>query len=97
MTLYDKLGAIPFSAWEDELPILEACARESQRISFTSIALRRNIREEIKIGEQVVKRGDFLVYSVADAHLNPEYYPEPHNFTGHALMPVSSPFRRVLP
>jgi len=78
--LYEKLGAIPVTAWEDELPILDACIRESQRISFTGAALRRNLREEIKIGEQVVKPGDFLVYSLADVHLNSEYYPEPYKY-----------------
>ena len=91
-TLYEKLGAIPFSAWEDELPILEACTRESQRISFSSIALRRNVREEFKIGGQVVRRGDFLVYSVADAHLNPKYYPEPYKYDpGRWLRPDPVP------
>jgi len=79
-TLSEKLGAIPVSAWEDELPILEACTRESQRISITGTTLRRNIRAEMKIGEQVVKRGDFLAYSLGDVHLNPEYYPEPYKF-----------------
>ena len=79
-TLHEKLGAIPMSAWEDELPILEACIRESHRISFNGLNLRRNLREDIKIGEQVIKRGDFIAYSMADAHLNPEYYPEPQKY-----------------
>ena len=79
-TLYEKLAAIPLSAWEDELPIFDACTRESHRISFVNIALRRNVCEEVKIGEQVIKPGDFLIYSLADAHLNPEYYPEPYKY-----------------
>jgi len=79
-TLCEEFGAIPLSAWEDELPILEACTRESQRVSLSTIALRRNLREEMKIGERVVKRGDLLVYSFADVHLNPEYYPEPYKY-----------------
>jgi len=28
-TVSEKLGAIPMSAWEDELPTLEACIQES--------------------------------------------------------------------
>ena len=79
-TLYDKLGAIPVSAWEDELPILDACIRESQRISISGVALRRNLRGEMKIGEQVVKPGDFLAYALGDVHLNPEIYPEPYKY-----------------
>ena len=90
--LHEKLAAIPVSAWEDELPILEACIRESHRIVLTGVALRRNVREEIKIGEQVVRRGDFLAYSVTDVHLNPEYYPEPYKYDpGRWLRPDPIP------
>jgi len=90
--VHEKLGAIPFSAWDEELPILEACTRESHRISHSFVTLRRNLREEIKIGEQVVKRGDFLAYSVADVHLNPEYYPEPYKYDpGRWLRPDPVP------
>ena len=91
-TLYERLSVIPLSAWEDELPILDACIRESQRICLTMVPLRRNIREDIKIGGKVVKRGDFLAYSVDDVHLNPEYYPEPHKYTpGRWLRPDPVP------
>ena len=91
-TLAEKLGAIPISVWEDGLPILEACTRESQRISITGATLRRNVREEMKIGEQVVKRGDFLAYSLGDVHLNPEYYPDPYKYDpGRWLRPDPVP------
>ena len=90
--LHEKLAAIPVSAWEDEVPILEACIRESQRIIATGLTFRRNVREEIKIGGQVVRRGDFLAYSVADVHLNPEYYPEPYKYDpGRWLRPDPVP------
>ena len=91
-TLHEKLAAVPVSAWEDELPILEACIRESQRISFVNIALRRNLHGEVKIWKQVVERGDFLAYSLADVHLNPEYYPEPYKYDpGRWLRPDPVP------
>jgi cytochrome P450 len=91
-TLHEKLGAVPISAWEGELPILEACTRETQRIVGTGLTLRRNIREEIKIGEQVVRRGDFLAYSLGDIHLNPECYPEPYKYDpGRWLRPDPVP------
>ena len=92
VTLSEKLEAISVSAWEDELPTLDACIRESQRTSMTGAVLRRNIREETKIGEQVVKRGDFLAYLLADVHLNPEYYPEPYKYDpGRWLRPDPLP------
>ena len=91
-TLHEKLAAVPVSAWEDELPVLEACTRESQRIVHNTVALRRCVQKEMKIGEQVVKRGDFLVYSMADVHLNPEYYSEPHKYDpGRWLRPDPVP------
>ena len=90
--LYEKFGAIPISVWDDELPTLEACARETQRILGAGIALRRNLREDTKIGGRVVKRGDFLVYSFGEAHVNPEYYPEPHKYDpGRWLRPDPVP------
>jgi len=91
-TLAEKLGAIPFSAWEDELPTFEACTRESQRISITLLTLRRNLHEEVKIGKRVVKRGDFVAYSMSDVHLNPDYYPEPYKYDpGRWLRPDPLP------
>jgi len=46
----------------------------------------------MKIGEQVVKRGDFLAYSLGDVHLNPEYYPEPYKYDpGRWLRPDPLP------
>lgn len=79
-TVYEKLAAIPVSAWEDELPTLDACSRESLRIVFSGVALRRNLGEEVNINGQVVERGDFVAYGLADVHLNPEYYPEPYKY-----------------
>ena len=91
-TLHEKLAAVPASAWEDELPVLDACIWESQRIAIMAVTLRRNVQKEMKIGEQVVKRGDFLVYSLADVHLNLEYYPEPHKYDpGRWLQPDPVP------
>jgi len=55
-THHEKLAAVPVSAWEAKLPILEACTRESQRIVATGVVLRRNFREEIKICGQAVNR-----------------------------------------
>lgn len=79
-TLHEKLGAVPLSAWEDELPTIDACIRETQRISLNGVLLRRNVREDVKVGGQIVRRGDFLAYPVDEVHLNPEYYPDPYKY-----------------
>ena len=92
MAVHEKLAAVPVSGWDDELPILDACTRESQRIIIDGITLRRNVQKEVKIGTQVVKRGNFLVYPMANVHLNPEYYPEPYKFDpGRWLRPDPVP------
>lgn len=91
-TTYDKLSAIPLSAWEEELPILDACTRESQRLAMSGALLRRNIYENINIGGKVVKRGDFVTYPTTEVHLNPEYYPAPHEYDpGRWLRPDPVP------
>ena len=54
-TLSEKLGTIPISTWEDKLPILNACIRESQQIYHTVFTIRRNLRGEMRIGGQVVR------------------------------------------
>jgi cytochrome P450 len=79
-TLGEKLGAVPISGWQNELPMLDACLQETHRICLTPMAFRRNLGKEINIGGQVVKRGDFVVYPIAEFHLNPEFYPEPYKF-----------------
>ena len=59
---------------------MEACIKESQRVSMAKVLLRRNLRDEFRIGGKVVARGDFLAYSLCDAHLNSEYYPDPDRY-----------------
>ena len=91
-TICDKLSAIPLEAWDDELPILDACNRESHRLSFTGVVLRRNVRKDINIGGKVVKFGDFLTYSLSEVHLNQECYPEPQKYDpGRWLRPDPAP------
>lgn len=91
-TLYEKLRAIPFSAWEKEFPTLDACIRESQRIVLASARVRRNIGQEFNICGQIVKRGDFVAYAAGDTHLNPEYFPEPEKYDpGRWLRPDPVP------
>ena len=61
-------------------------------MSTTITPFRRNLGEDTKIGGRVVRRGDFLVYPPSDAHLNPDYYPEPHKYDpGRWLRPDPVP------
>ena len=91
-TVYDKLSTIPLEAWETEMPVFEACVRETQRIALTGIAMRRNLRDDVPVGDKLIKGGDFLVYLPNDIHMNPEYYPNPHKYDpGRWLRPDPVP------
>ncbi|KAF9522381.1 cytochrome P450 [Crepidotus variabilis] len=74
------LSSIPFDAWESELPIVDLIIRETIRLSFNVTVPRRNLGKDIVIQDTVVKKGDFLVYSLGDANLNPEIYRNPEEF-----------------
>ena len=90
--LSEKLKAIPIFAWEKEDPLLEICTWESQRIAITGVVLQRNLRRGTKISGRAIRQGDFLGYPLADAHLNPKYYPEPYQFDpGQWLRPGPIP------
>ena len=78
--LHQRLASIQVSAWEEEMPILELIIRETLRISITGLTFRRNVLEDLTFSGGLVKPGDFLAYSVADAHLNPEIYSRPNEF-----------------
>ena len=85
--LHKRLAAIHFSAWEDEMPVLELIIRETLRLSINGTALRRNVQEDLTFTGGVVKPGDFVAYSVADAHLNPEIYSRPNDFDPSRFSP----------
>jgi cytochrome P450 len=78
--LHQRLASIHVSAWEEEMPVLELIIRETLRISFNGLSLRRNLLEDLTFSGGLVKPGDFVVYSLADVHLNPEIYSRPYEF-----------------
>ena len=47
-------------------------------VSFA--ALRRNVGKELMLENVVIKRRDFLLYSLGRTHMDPEIYPEPTKF-----------------
>ena len=85
--LHQRLASIKVSAWEDEMPVLDLIIRETLRISFTGLALRRNLLEDLTFSGGLVKPGDFVAYSFADVHLNPEIYSRPNEFDPYRFLP----------
>jgi cytochrome P450 len=78
--LHEGLASMPLSAWEEDLPILDLCLRETIRIHLPGAALRRNIHDDLHIGDKVIDKGAFIAYSVADVHLNSNIYSDPEKF-----------------
>ncbi|KAF8957826.1 cytochrome P450 [Flammula alnicola] len=92
--LHKQLASIPLVAWEDESPILEAVIRETLRLTMTGAPTRRVVPNDLKIGGIVVKSGEFIVSSQADAHLNPAIYTNPHAFDPDRFGPGREEDRR---
>ncbi|KAF8884765.1 cytochrome P450 [Gymnopilus junonius] len=80
LPLHKRLAVIPLGAWEDQLPSVELVLKETLRLTSAGSIIRRNVQHDITVDRVVVKRGDFLTYQVADAHLNPEIYSNPLEF-----------------
>jgi cytochrome P450 len=78
--LHKRLSAIPVTAWEDSMPVLDAVQRETLRLINTGTALRRNVIEDLNVDGKAVEKGAFLAYSIADVHLNPDIYRDPLRF-----------------
>ena len=78
--LHQRLASIHISAWEDEMPVLDLIIRETVRIILNGLSLRRNLLEDLTFSGGLVKPGDFVAYSLADVHLNPEIYSRPNEF-----------------
>ncbi|KAG6860948.1 hypothetical protein C0995_005778 [Termitomyces sp. Mi166 len=81
--LRHRLARIPLSAWENEMPILDSVIRETLRLVSAGTLLRRNIGQDVEIGDREgskIGRGEFLAFSMADVHYNPEIYDEPMSF-----------------
>ena len=62
------------------MPVLDLIIRETVRINLNGLSLRRNLLEDLTFSGGLVKPGDFIAYSLADVHLNPEIYLRPNEF-----------------
>lgn len=84
LPLLDQLQYLPADTWDQGLPNLYLCLRESIRMQLIGTAFRRNNSgREIPLpgtATEVLAPGQFVVYNIADAHYNPAIYPEPREF-----------------
>ena len=85
--LHQRLASIHVSAWEEEMPVLDLIIRETLRINMNRLSLRRNVLEDLTLSGVLIKPGDFVAYSLADVHLNPEIYSLPNEFDPSRFAP----------
>ena len=61
-SLMDQLANIPVEAWETEFKFLDCCLKDSIRLQLLGSAFRKNISgEDVRIGDEIVPPGAFLV------------------------------------
>ncbi|KAF8604865.1 cytochrome P450 [Ceratobasidium sp. AG-I] len=76
----ERFSVIPPQVWENEMPILEACLRETIRLIFSGALLRRVTTGDIELTGKTIPNGTFLTYLTSQTHIDPEIYPNPTKF-----------------
>lgn len=79
-SISSRLAQIPISAWEDEMPVMDACIRETLRLTLHAVPFRRNMGTDFVLGGANIRRGDFMAYPIDDVHFREPFYPDPHRF-----------------
>lgn len=76
-SLSEQLGKVPPSAWEQELPVVDMCIRETIRVVMTGVLLRRSFGEDVKFGQNKVQPGTFVGFPLTSVHHDPKIYSNP--------------------
>ncbi|QRW22056.1 cytochrome P450 family protein [Rhizoctonia solani] len=76
----ERFSKIPPQAWEDDMPVMEFCIRETIRLIFSGAALRRVSSGDTEIDGKKIPNGTYLVYSTGETHSDPNIYPNPSQY-----------------
>lgn len=75
------LSAIPPEVWDESMPVLDLCLRETIRTVLSVISLRRVLNDDgVKINGVKVDKGGFVAYSFAETHFNENIYNDPERW-----------------
>lgn len=77
LRLAEQLAQVPPEVWDEEMPVLDVCLRETIRIVQTGAFLRRNVGADMRFGGHKVAPGTFVAMGVSSPHHDPAIYPEP--------------------
>lgn len=90
--IVQSLSQLSLSTWEDSLPVLERCVRETLRLVLINAIPRKNLGEDIDLAPNPwptplsflsstkVKKEEFVFYLTSDAHFDEAIYPNALQF-----------------
>lgn len=76
-TTAERLSAVPILAWDDELPTLELCIRETLRLVESGCTFRRTLGYDVMFDGKRIEPGTYVAFLQTSAHLDPNIFPEP--------------------
>lgn len=85
----DRLASAPLEAWENELPTIDLCLRDSIRLNTAGSMFRKNeTTKAVTLADGTkIPPGAFAAYPVADIHLNPKIYANPEEWDPSRYLP----------
>ncbi|CAD0099993.1 unnamed protein product [Aureobasidium mustum] len=88
-SIADRLASAPLEAWENELPTIDLCLRDSIRLNASGSMFRKNeTNKAVKVSDGTeIPPGAFAAYPMADVHLNPDVYPDPEKWDPSRYLP----------
>lgn len=98
LPLAAQLSSLPLEAWESEFPVVDLCLKESIRLQLLGTAFRRNVSGRdlpIGNGKEVVPDGAYVVYAMADVHLDPSIYRDPETWDPSRFLPDTAEDKKV--
>lgn len=76
--LIEKLAQIPPQVWDDSMPVLDLCLRETIRVVASGTMLRRVMNDEgVTVDGVKAEKGTFLAYHTSEAHFSEAVFSEP--------------------
>lgn len=91
-SLAERLASAPLDAWENELPTIDICLRDTIRLQTVGALLRQNVSDKaVPLPNDVeVPAGAFAAYPLADIHMDPSIYPNPKEWNPAHHLPGNS-------
>jgi cytochrome P450 len=85
----ERLASAPLEAWENELPTIDLCLRDSIRLNAAGCMFRKNeTTKPVAVADgTMIPPGAFAAYPMSDIHLNPNIYADPEKWDPSRYLP----------